>query len=121
MSDYHVRQSDEANNAITVIAHIPIPDTTNEVNVSYRTALVEWQGGAPIQSQLPGISQAEQDALDAGSLYEIVRKVSTAGPEETLVEKQNRFDALYNAAVTNTQSRLQTILAYWGYDRDVPE
>ena len=48
MSDYHILSGDKNGNRFTVVMHLPLPDTTNAVGFSYRTAMVEWTA-SPIE------------------------------------------------------------------------
>lgn len=121
MSDYHVRGSDDAGNAVTVVCHVPVPDTTNKVGVNYRAAIVEYQGGAPIGSVMGDLG-AEQTALDAGEIVETVESHS-GNPGLTDVQLRDRLDARFGELadaqgvfVKMWQRRLQ----WWGYSRDVP-
>ena len=83
MSDYHITSADVFGNRFNVVMHFPVPDQVNDAGVNYRTAVVEYQGGAPIQSVLPSIG-AEQTQLDAGEIIE--RTISTyRGDRFTLI------------------------------------
>lgn len=119
MSDYHILAADKYGNKYDVVMHFPVAEVNNEVDVSYRTAIVEWQGGAPIQSVLinPGLEQAQ---LDAGELYERVYPFNS-NPGETLVDKRNRLDVMYADNLSDIQAELQKVLGYWGYGRNVGE
>jgi len=66
MSDYHILAGDRYGNSYRVVFHIPVPDLTNEIGVNYRTAIVEWQGGAvAIVSSVPFIEGSELTQLQA--------------------------------------------------------
>ena len=120
MSDYHILTGDKYGNAYTVVFHVPVPDTLNTVDVNYRTALVEWQGGATeISSQVPFISGSEMTELQAGQLYEVSRSFNS-NPNETLPQKRARLDVMFAEVVSEVQADFQDILGYWGYSRDVP-
>lgn len=118
MSNYHILSADKFGNRFTVVMHFPVADTTNEVGYSYRTAIVEWQGGAPIESVLPNPG-TEQAQLDAGELYEYVYPFNS-NPGETLTEKRDRLDAMFNSNLVKVQAEIQKVLGYWGYERNVP-
>ena len=102
-----------------VVAHIPVPDVTNDVGVNYRTALIQMLGGEQISS-VPFITQAEQDDLNAGALYEYGATFHTH-PGEALPDKRARLDALWEQARVEIQAQLAYRLSYWGYSRNVPE
>lgn len=71
MSNYHILTQALDKKTAQVVFHFPIPTGNNAVAVPWRTALLNWQGGADaVVSQLPGISQAELDAMKAGALFE---------------------------------------------------
>jgi len=118
MSDYHILTVSDDGNSMRVVAHFPVPDTTNDVGVNYRTALVQMLGGEQ-QSEVPFIEQAEQDALNAGELYEHSAMFHT-WPGETTVQKRDRLDTLWTESKTQIQQALAYRLSYWGYSRDVP-
>jgi len=120
MSDYHILSADRYANAYSVVFHVPVPDQDNEVAYSYRTAIVEWQGGAvAIISKVPFISGGELTQLQAGELYEVSRTFNS-NPNETLVQKRDKLDIMFADVVAETQEDFQDKLGYWGYDRDVP-
>jgi len=118
--DYHILAADKYGNRYNVAFHVPVPDQVNEVNVNYRTAIVEWQGGAAIiESVVPFIEGSELTQLQAGELYE-VQRVFHSNPNETLAQKRDRLDAIFADARTEVQQNFQSVLGYWGYSRDVP-
>lgn len=120
MMDYHILEGDQYGNSYRVVFHIPVPDLTNEVGVSYRTAIVEWQGGATaIESRVPFIEGSELTQLQAGELYEVVRTFNS-NPNETLAQKRDKLDAMFASVQVDKQQDFQDILGYWGYSRDVP-
>ena len=121
MSNYHVRAADVYGNRYTVVFHVPIPDELNGADVNYRTAIVQWQGGAPISSTLPDIGD-EQTTLDAGQIYEHAEAFNS-NPNETLIQKRARLDARWTELANTSGDFIQSLqnqLAYWGYNRDVP-
>jgi len=95
MADYHILSADEYGNRFRVVMHFPVADQVNDASYSYRTAIVEWQGGAPVQSILPNPG-TEQAQMDAGELYEQSYEFSSH-PGETLAQKRAKLDALYAA------------------------
>ena len=120
MSDYHILSSDEYANRYSVVFHIPVPDQVNNASYSYRTAIVEWQGGTEnIASQVPFITGTELTQLQAGEVYEVQRPFNS-NPNETLVQKRDRLDAMFATITTEVQANFQDILGYWGYSRDIP-
>ena len=74
MSDLHVL--DGSGSTVRVACHVPVPDALNLVGVSYRAArLASGRGTGSVMATGDGpgkISQAEADALAAGTLAEIV-------------------------------------------------
>jgi len=119
MSDYHILTASDDGNTLRIVAHFPVPDTNNDIGVNYRTALVQMLGGSQT-SAVPFIEQAEQDALDAGELYEYSATFNT-WPGETTIQKRDRLDALYATKQADVLTALSFRLSYWGYSRDVPE
>lgn len=67
MADYHALYADANANRFRIVMHFPVPDQLNQAGVNYRTAIVEYRGGAPITSRLPNIG-AEQTQLDGDSV-----------------------------------------------------
>jgi len=118
--DYHILAGDRYGNQYRVVFHVPVPDLTNVVDVNYRTAIVEWQGGATaIRSVVPFIEGSEFTQLQAGELYE-VEHAFNSNPNETLSQKRDKLDAMFADVRTEEQQNFQDILGYWGYSRDVP-
>ncbi|MCK4826940.1 hypothetical protein KA005_65005 [bacterium] len=118
MSDYHILTADKYGNSFQVVMHFPVPDQTNEASVNYRTAIVQWQGGAPIQSILTDIG-AEQTLLDAGEIYEQSYNFHS-NPGENQATKQAQLDAMWDEKRIEVQAELVKILSYWGFNRDIP-
>lgn len=118
MSNYHILAADKYANKFNVVFHLAVPDQLNEAGLNYQAAIVEWQGGAPIQSVLPSIG-GEQTQLDSGALYEAMEEFHS-NPNETLIEKRDRLDTRFGELQTEKQAELQKVLSYWGYNRDVP-
>lgn len=120
MADYHILSADQFGNSFRVVFHIPVPDQNNEVAYSYRTAIVEWQGGAEnISSLVPFIAGAELTQMQSGEVYEVSRGFNS-NPNETLTQKRDKLDLMFAAVKTEAQADFQDRLGYWGYDRDVP-
>jgi hypothetical protein len=118
MSDYHIMGADRYGNSFAVVMHLPVPDAMNEANVNYRAAIVEYQGGAPIQSRLFSIG-LEQAQLDAGEIMEKVYPFNS-NPTETPAQKQARLDAMWSEKKAKEQAILQNVLSYWGFERVIP-
>lgn len=119
MSNYHILAGDKYGNSFSVVFHVPVPDQDNNVSYSYRTAIVEQQGGAAnINSSVPFIGGAELTQLQAGELYE-VSETFNSNPNETLAQKRDRLDTRYAEVVAEVQADFQDCLGYWGYSRDV--
>lgn len=118
MSDYHILSGSKDGNKFRIVVHFQVPDVTNEASVNYRTAIVQYQGGAPIQSRIPEPGE-EQTKLDAGELYETETRFNT-DPSEDLQTKRNKLDALFTSENADVQVELAQLLSYWGFARDVP-
>jgi hypothetical protein len=118
MADYHILAADKYGNKFNIVMHFPVSDTINEAGINYRTAIVEWQGGAPIQSVLTNIG-TEQTQLDSGELYERSYSFSS-NPGETPAQKQVRLDDMWNEKKTEVQAELIKVLSYWGFSRTIP-
>ncbi len=74
--DYHVMAGTKSGNIVTytVAFHIPVPDAENAVGVNYRTIIATYMN---TESAVPDISEAEQEKLDTGELYEDVISLQT--------------------------------------------
>ncbi|GAF93443.1 unnamed protein product [marine sediment metagenome] len=120
MSNYHILSADQYGNSYRVVFHVPVPSQVNEIGTNYRTAIVEWQGGAEnIQSSVPFIAGAELTQMQAGELYE-VSETFNSNPTQTLADKRDALDARFADVVSEVQADFQDRLGYWGYSRDVP-
>lgn len=121
MSNYHILEGIPDGNRFRVAIHVPVPNSTNPVNVSYRTALSQYRrqpDGTWPKSVVPFIQAAEQTQLDNGELIEEVIEFHT-NPGQNLAQKQAALDAAYNAAIAPVQAKWANILQFWGYSRDV--
>lgn len=118
MSDYHILSSDPYGNTFQVVFHFPVPDLDNQAGVNFRTAVVEWLGGAPVVSRLPNVG-AEQTQLDAGELHERVYPFNS-NPNDNLAAKRAVLEAMYASKLSSVTAELQKVLSYWGYAGDVP-
>ena len=118
MADYHVMTGSQDGNSFTVVAHFAVPNINNEVGVNYRTALIQHLGGEQ-PSACPFISQAEQDAMNAGEVYERTYAFHTH-PGETAQQKVARLDSLHGLEKTRILDGLGKQLSYWGYSRNIP-
>lgn len=121
MADYYILQGNRDGNSIIVAFHVPIPDVDNKVGVSYRVAIIETlaDDAGVIASQVPFVTEAEQLRLNTAEVVETTWAFHTH-PGETLVQKRDRIDAAYTAAVPRVQAEWQHLLAYYGYSRNVP-
>ena len=117
MADYHITSADIYGNRFSVVMHFPVPDEVNEASVNYRTAMVEYQGGAPIASALTNIG-AEQTLLDAGEIFEKSYSFNS-NPNESPAQKQSKLDALWATKRVDETVRLSHILSYWGFNRTI--
>lgn len=122
MSNYHILSADRYGNSYRVAFHVPVPDATNEVGYSYRTAIVEQKTSTEfplVQSAVPFIDGTELTQLQAGEVYEVVEEFHS-NPGEPLAKKRTDLDARYADVVEEQQALYQKVLGYWGYSRDVP-
>ena len=119
MSDIHVKTGDGAGQW-TLVFHFAVPNTTNVVNVNYRTALIN--AGMVATSSLSSgdgtngtISSAEETALANGSLYEVSQSVPIDGTGTTTGSRQALIRAIYTTVKDNTITKLQRVLKYFGH------
>ena len=122
MADYHVLNTDNAGNSLRVVFHIAVPSSTNDAGKTYQTALIEWSAGgdgSSLTSAVPDIEASELTQIQNGEIYERVIELAS-NPSETYPEKQARLDAEHAVVTASVASYLQTVLQYWGYQRDIP-
>ena len=118
MADYHVLSGSTDGNTLNVVAHFAVPSALNQAGVNYRTALIQSLGGEQ-PSQVPFITTQEQEALNAGEVYERTYTFYTH-PGETPGQKVTRLDSLHGQERTRLLAQLELQLAYWGYSRAIP-
>jgi len=111
MADKHVLQGADDGYSVTVAFHIPIPDATNEDAQNYRDLIAAHED---TQSQVPDITQAEQDQLDTGELVEEIRSVEIDTGANSQDHNQAVIDDLYTQATNEVQTRLENRYKYYG-------
>jgi len=121
MSDYHILEMAQDLKTVNVIFHLPIPAAgTNEAGKTWREAVVLSQGGSTeITSQLPGITQAELDALKNGSLYEFPFTVRFSSVNLTNAQRKTEIEAAYTVKTSEIVAEKQITLSFIGYESDV--
>jgi len=121
MSNYHILTQNQLRKSAQVVFHIPIPALgTNNVNISWRDAIVKELGGADnIASILSDITVEEKQELKSGSIIEILQAVKFTSTNLTNLERktqiENTFSILKNSVLTKKQITLEWI----GYAGDV--
>ncbi len=117
--NYHVKtQTKNARNAV-VVFHIPIPDDTNAVGYSLRSAVSEYVGGAIFISEVPWLGGTETADLQNGNLLEVVETVSFLAADNN-AQKQTKIDNRFTILETNSVTKIKTILKFWRLNRNVP-
>lgn len=118
MSDYHILDQSAKKDDARVVFHVAIPDTTNAAGVAYRTALVEWLGGASeIGSAVFGLDPVAH-GLTTGAIFERQETVLFDG-NLTPAQKKAIIEARYAALEAEIVTRVQTQLQFWGWAGDV--
>jgi hypothetical protein len=74
MSNYHIISQSVDLKVADVVFHVPVPSGTNQAGIQWSEAIIQENGGPPA-SVLHGVSQAESDAIAAGTLIEIAKTV----------------------------------------------
>lgn len=115
MSDFHVLEVNDRKDSARVVFHFDTPAGNNAAGVAYSAALVAWKSPATV---VPGLGQAEADAVAAGTVIEHVEAVAfnanaTNGQKQAAI--QNRWTALNGILPT----RLSENLRFWGFAGDV--
>lgn len=116
MSDYHILCASKNGNILNVIMHIPIPDAINLVGTNYRIILAQLQ--ATFESAVSSIASEELASLQNGELVEVPYRFCTH-PGESLVQKRDRLDVVYDSVVDRVQAEWQQRLSCYGFEREV--
>lgn len=120
ISNYHIRETDIKLKTVSTVFHIPIPDTDNDVGVTWQAALVLSLGGADaISSVLTDITPEEESAMKAGSIYENVATVRFSSTDLTNAERLAEVEAAYTAASSAVLAEKQITLNFYGKSGDV--
>lgn len=117
VSNYHILEVNRKQDDARVVFHIDVPADTNFAGMTYRAALVEWLGGAPVESAIPGLDTAAH-GLDDGSIYEHVEVVDFPA-DETNANKQAIIEATYISRQAAILARIQAQLEFWSFNADV--
>ena len=116
MADYYTLQMADKQDKISIAFHVVMPDTTNFVSFSYRTALAQYL--TDTTSRVPFLVQTEQDKLDSGELIEIVETIEFDG-NLTLLQKRDLIDARYVSLSSEQITKYQNLLEFWGLARNI--
>ena len=99
--------------------HFAVPDQTNAVGNSYRTALVASGIGGTSQMEvgtgLGQIEQSEMDDIEAGELYEHSFACAAESGASTNAEMLALIRAEYARLEDPVLAELQNRLRYYGY------
>ena len=118
MSNYHILESNEEDNQVRIVFHIPVPNENNSAGANLRQALSQFRAnpGSAVPWQQSG---TEYEAIQNGEIYEhdIRQRYK---PDLTNAQKQTAIDNNYNNLKTKIANRLRKTLKYWGKNRDVP-
>lgn len=117
MADMHILAGD--GQRWMVIMHFAVPDQTNAVGNSYRTALVASGIGGTSQMEvgagLGQIEQSEMDDIQAGLLYEYPFACAAESGASTNAEMLALIRAEYARLEDPVLAELQDRLRYYGY------
>ena len=118
MADIHVLAGDGVG-SWTLLCHYAVPDTSNSVGVSYRTALVvSGIGGASVMvegTEPWEISPAENAQVAAGAVYEhSIAFLAESGATDN-AEMLAAAREAYARDEPRLWNRLQKRLRYYGY------
>lgn len=137
MPDYHILEKSANSRYVRLAIHLPIPASQNvagqvlsDATLTYQKALSESLDSTV--SIAPGITGAEQTALDNGSVFEKVHSFRFSSLELTNAERRIEIEdgndnepgvTQWKADISNSDSELYKEiiepLAWWGYYRDV--
>ena len=118
MADIHILTGD-GRDVWTYVFHYAVPDTTNAVSVSYRTALVNSElGGASTMTEGTGdgqITTAELAQITGGELFEYSRgwlaESGATNNTELLANVRAEYVRLESIVLSSLQKRLR----YYGW------
>lgn len=115
MSDYHILQQDKDQKGYTVAYHFPVPAGNNSAGKPWSTCVAEYKstGGQSLTSQVPGLSQAEQNQVTAGTINEIVQFFRFSSIGLTPAQKKAEIDAAWAGIKTEKESELSVVLENW--------
>jgi hypothetical protein len=118
MADIHILNGD-GGGSWTYVFHVAVPDTTNAVSVSYRTALVNSSlGGVSVMDEGTGpgqITTAELAQLAAGELFEFSRGWLAESGATNNAQLLVNLRAEYVRVTPLVLSQLQNRLKYYGW------
>lgn len=118
--DFHVLDQAMDLKTVNVVFHYPVPATNNAVDISYRTALINYLGGVnAIVSSVPDITEVELAAMKAGEVYEVQTNVRWSRLGLTNGQKQAEVQAAYNNTQAEINGYFVVALAFYGYKGDV--
>lgn len=119
MADIHVLAGDGLR-YWTLVFHFAVPDQTNNVNVSYRTALINSGIGGTSQMTEgtgPGqITTAELALIQAGELYEFSLPFLAESGATNNAELLTAIRAEYAKHEAPVLNHLKKKLRYYGYE-----
>jgi len=118
MADIHILTGDGIEQW-TIAAHYAIPDTTNEVSVNYRTALINsGLGGTSQLAEGTGAGQittAEMAQIAAGELFEYTFSFYAESGATTNAQLLSAVRNEYNGRQSRVIASLQRRLKYYGW------
>ena len=117
MADIHIL--DGRGRDVRVVMHFDVPDQTNEVNNSYRAALIgSGRGGTTIMAEGVGIGQVtaeEKSKIEAGEVYEFVEAWDIESGGTTNAQLRAAIRKIYGLRETEIIDRLTRQLKYFGH------
>lgn len=120
MADYHILQTDSDTKTVNVVFHISIPSFNNVVGVSYRTALVNYLGGAAnINSVVPDITTTELDNMKIGAIYEKPYIVRFSSLFLTDAQRLEQVEMAFTQQKSIELNEKQMLLRYYGKSGNV--
>lgn len=121
MADMHVISGD-GKRQWRVVMHFDVPSVSNDIGISYQTALVT--SGLASVSILPDgdgsggtIGATEKSALATGTVYEHVVNLNLDGTGTTTASRIANLKNRYAALETETINRLKRQLKLFGHNQ----
>ena len=122
MSDIHVLNR-QGQRRWRLVFHYPVPNVNNAVGVNFRTAIVNAGLAQTVLQEGTGpgeISTAELALINNGEIFEAVHSFEVESGGTSNADLIEAIEELYSKLQLQERQRIQGILRYFGFTRDLP-